>query len=255
MTEVSRYLRNIFYSSSFIHHHSSSSFQPMRGKSRQGTWLSAHELSFWFWFFLLLFFSFSFSSFLGVHGFYTERARLAGVELQHSTCKTEYESGGYAFSLFFSFSICIFNVFYFSFSFSFFVFSFFFLFQVYTASAYTASTQNVQDQLGQNSSVHGFRAHGFHTERARLAGVEKVYSASAHTASTLNVQDQLGQNRCSWLPHTRLPRRTCKTSQSGISAQHVQDQSALSIYKLIMTKVSRNLRNILFNQNTPDFKT
>ena len=127
------------------------------------------------------FFSFSFSFFLGVHGFhihgfYTERARLAGVELQHSTCKTEYESGGYAFSLFFSFSICIFNVFYFSFSFSFFVFSFFFLFQVYTASAYTASTQNVQDQLGQNSSVLAFRAHGFHTERARLAGVEFQHS-------------------------------------------------------------------------------
>ena len=33
-----------------------------------------------------------------------------------------------------------------------------------------------------------------------------------------------------FLPHTRLPHRTCKISWGGITAHHVQDQSALSIY-------------------------
>ena len=50
--------------------------------------------------------------------------------------------------------------------------------------------------------VHGFRTHGFDTERARLAGVEF---------------------QCTRLSRTRLPHRTFKTCWGGISAQHVQD--------------------------------
>ena len=132
MTEFSTNLRNLF-DSSFIIIIIHSSNQCAGSPGRVLGLVHTNSLFGSGFFFLLFFFLFLFLFFLGVHGFhihgfYTERARLAGVELQHSTCKTEYESGGYAFSLFFSFSICIFNVFSFSFSFSFFVFSFFFLF-------------------------------------------------------------------------------------------------------------------------------
>ena len=175
MTEVSTNLRNLFDSSS------SSSFILTNAREVQVGYLAqcTRILILVLFFFFFFFFSFSFS-------FFFRCTRLPHTRLLYRTCKTSWggitaqhvqdrvRKWGYAFSLFFSLSICIFNVFYFSFSF--FVFSFFFLFQVYTASAYTASTQNVQDQLGQNSSVHGFRAHGFHTERARLAGVEFQHS-------------------------------------------------------------------------------
>ena len=107
--------------------------------------------------------------------------------------------------------------------------------------------------------VHGFHIHGFYTERARLAGVELQHSTCKTEYESGGYAFSLFflflfvflmffiflflflflcflfsfYFRCTRLPHTRLPHRTCKTSWGRIpvytasahtaSIQNVQD--------------------------------
>ena len=111
-------------------------------------------------------------------------------------------------------------------------------------------------------SAHGLGAHGFSTERARLAGGTSIPTAQVHTALAQNVQGQPGALRFArgFKKRCLLPSRGYFTSHGlgahGFSTERARLAGGTSLRSWFQKKASYLWGFHFFSfENTPDFES